>query len=114
MSYLQTFFTIMLMVQILHFIEECVTNLPRYFPLFNYPLKRYLTFEIIFTLFWLAVLLAPNFPQKTFLLSFFLILMFVVGVWHVSWSLLARKYMPGLITACFFIATFIVFYFLPN
>ncbi|OVE79440.1 hypothetical protein BVY00_00425 [bacterium G20] len=111
MGLLETFFLLSLMVQMLHSIEELSQGFNKKWYLFKMSFRAFLTFEILFTLFWVSVLVFTDFPARDYLQSFFLVLMFANGIQHLVWSGIAKKYMPGLITAFAHIAVFLVFYF---
>jgi len=108
---LELFFIISLGIQLIHSIEELSNNFHNKFPLFKMKFKTFLTFEIIFFLFWLLVLLLSIFPFRNYFMGFFIVLMFANGLWHLVWWGITKKYVPGLITAPLFIINFIIFYF---
>ncbi len=105
------FFTVSFITQLFHSAEELSTGFHKQWYLFKMPFYVFLTFEIVFTTFWLVVLLVDSFPFRTELMAFFLILMFANGIQHIVWGAVTKKYVPGLVTACFHIGVFIVFYF---
>ncbi len=76
--------------------------------------RFFLTFELIFTVFWLAVLFIHQFPFRFWLMGFFCMLMFANGVWHIVWFWFfekAKKYVPGLCTAFIHVGTFFVLFY---
>lgn len=99
MSPLEQFFTVSLLVQIIHSIEELVTGFHKKWYLFKMPFWIFFLFEIVFSSFWIVVWLWSDFPNRLRFQTFFLILMFVNGVQHLVWAAVTRKYVPGLITA---------------
>lgn len=98
-------------VQLLHSIEELSTGFHKKWYLFKMPFWVFLAFEILFTLFWAAVLFVQTFPYRENLLAFFILLMFANGVQHIVWWGWAKKYIPGLITAFIHVVIFMIFYF---
>ena len=108
---LETFFAIMMAIQFFHSIEELSNKFHEKFPLLKMSFRFFLTFEISFFVFWLLVFFAEQFPFRDYLMAFFIILMFTNGVWHIVWWGITRKYVPGLVTAPFFVITFLIFYF---
>lgn len=68
-------------------------------------------FEIVFLGFWIMVFCLNNFPMRNQLMAFFNVLMFANGIWHFTWFGIEKKYVPGIITAPFFILVFFIFYF---
>ena len=111
MQILDQFFLLSLLVQFAHSVEELSTGFHKKWYLFKMPFWVFLVFEIIFSSFWLLVLLAPAFPYRTILQEAFLILMFANGVQHIVWWGWSKKYVPGLITAFVHVLAFSNFYF---
>ncbi len=107
----ESIYIVMLGIQFLHSIEELSHNFHEKFPLFKMSFRFFLTFEIIFFSFWLAVILFQQFPLRSHLINIFILLMFVNGLWHLVWWGVIKKYVPGLMTAPFFIITFLIYYF---
>lgn len=112
MNYLETFFTLSLVIQLFHSAEELSTGFHRSWYLFKMPFKLFLAFELAFTSFWGAVLLIDSFPARPYLQAFFLVLMFANGVQHIVWCGFAKKYVPGLVTAFLHVGLFLAFYFM--
>ncbi len=111
MNFIEQFFAISLLVQIAHSIEELSTGFHKKWYMFKMPFWVFLTFEIIFEGFWIAVWLLQDFPSRILLQAFFLALMFANGVQHVVWAGNVKKYVPGLIIAPVHIIVFLVYYF---
>lgn len=111
MNLLEQFFTISLLIQVIHAIEELTTGFNKKWYAFKIPFWVFLAFEIIFEGFWIAVWLLQDFPNRTLLQAFFLALMFANGVQHIVWAGNVKKYVPGLITAPVHIIVFLVYYF---
>lgn len=108
---LETFFIISLITQLFHSVEELSTGFHKKWYLFKMPFKAFLLFEVIFSGLWISVLAFNNFPYREHFQSFFLVLMLANGVQHIVWWGMAKKYVPGLITAFVHICIFLVFYF---
>ena len=111
MSPLEQFFTISLLVQIAHSIEELSTGFHKKWYVFKMPFWVFFAFEVVFESFWISVWCFQNFPNRAYLQIFFLALMFANGVQHIVWAGNVKKYVPGLITAPIHIIVFLVFYF---
>ena len=111
MSLLEQFFTISLLVQIAHSVEELSTGFHNKWYVFKMPFWVFLAFELVFESFWIEVWLLHDFPSRTQLQVFFLALMFANGVQHIVWAGNVKKYVPGLITAPVHILVFLVYYF---
>jgi hypothetical protein len=110
-SLLQQFFLLSLIIQLAHSIEELSAGFHKKWYVFKMPFWSFLTFELLFSSFWILVLLVPEFPQRVYLQEFFLALMFANGVQHIVWWGHVKKYVPGLITAPLHILVFLTFYF---
>lgn len=108
---LETFFLLSLLTQVLHSVEELSQGFHKNWYLFKMSFRTFLIFEALFTLFWGLVLMFKDFPARPYLQSFFLVLMFANGIQHIVWAGVAKKYIPGLITAFAHITIFLVFYF---
>ncbi len=108
---LEQFFLASLIVQLFHSVEELSTGFHRKWYLFKMPFWVFLSFEIIFTAFWLLVLFTPTFPYRETLQGFFLVLMLANGIQHIIWSGVVKKYAPGLVTAPLHVLVFVVYYF---
>ncbi|OGH20775.1 MAG: hypothetical protein A3D74_05630 [Candidatus Levybacteria bacterium RIFCSPHIGHO2_02_FULL_37_13] len=101
----------MLLVQILHSVEELSTGFHKKWYFTKLSFKTFLIFEIIHNLFWSLVVFIKDFPYRSELLLFFIALMFANGVQHIVWFGFKKKYVPGLITAPIHIVLFFIFYF---
>ncbi len=111
MNLLQLFASLILVVQIVHSIEEITTGFHKRWFFFKMSFKFFLIFEILHNLFWIAVVLFQQFPYRLNLLALFIVLMFAQSLWHLAWWTMEKKYVPGLITAIIHVALFLVFYF---
>ena len=111
MGHLEHFFAYSLFVQLIHSIEELTTGFHKKWYLFKMPFGIFLAFEVLFSAFWITVLLLPGSSYRTYLQEFFLVLMFANGVQHLVWFGNTKKYVPGLITAPIHVMVFLVFYF---
>lgn len=111
MSTLETFFLIQMSVQLLHSIEELTQGFHRNNFFVKMSFLQFLAFEIVFTALWVIIFLARDLSFRSELLAFFMILMFANGVWHITWSRIKGRYVPGLITAFLHVISFLAFYF---
>jgi hypothetical protein len=107
---LEQFFIISLLVQLIHSVEELTTGFHKRWYLFKMPFQIFLSFEILFSAFWIFVYFS-SFAYRENFQVFFLILMFANGIQHLVWWGCEKKYVPGLITAFAHIAIFAIFYF---
>lgn len=111
MELINYFAPLIYFVQLAHSIEELSTGFHKRWYLFKMPFRVFLGFEIIFNIFWGTVLFYGPFPNREYLLAFFIALMFANGVQHLVWAGIVKKYVPGLITAPIHIVLFLLFYF---
>ncbi len=102
---------LMLLIQIIHSIEELTTGFNKQWYLTKLSFRSFFLFEIIHSLFWIAVVFVKDFPYRNNFLLFFIVLMFANGIQHLVWFGFKKSYVPGLITAPFLIALFLIFYF---
>lgn len=112
MELLEQFFIASLLVQLAHSTEELTTKFHKKWYLVKMPLRAFLLFELAFSGFWIFILFNKSFPSREYFQLFFLILMFANGIQHVVWFGVAKKYVPGLITAPVHIIIFSIFYFI--
>lgn len=108
---IEQFFILSLLVQMVHSVEELSTGFHRKWYLFKMPFCNFLAFEMLFLSFFVSVLLVSAFPYRNLVQEFFLVLMFANGLQHLVWWGVAKKYIPGLITAPLHIVVFLIFYF---
>ena len=109
MIHLEQFFLISLIVQLAHSIEELSTGFHKKWYLFKMPFWIFFLFEIVFTAFWVSVLLLTGFPHRESFQLAFLILMLANGIQHVIWACIVKKYVPGLVTAHLHILVFLLY-----
>lgn len=110
---IEQFFTVFLVIQLVHSVEELCTNFHERFPPMRMSFRFFLTFELLFNLLWICVLLFLDFPYRMPLMAFFNVLMFANGLWHLVWFWFiekSRRYIPGLVTAPLHVLTFLAFY----
>ena len=107
---LEVLYTMSLLVQLFHSIEELSTGFHKKWYLFTMPFWVFLAFEIAFSLFWIVVLVNRTFPNRELFQTSFLVLMFANGIQHLVWWRAKKKYVPGLITAFLHIFVFLIFY----
>lgn len=107
---IQTFATLIFIVQLFHSVEELSTGFYKKWFFFKMSFRTFLTFEILLYLLVLLILIF-NFPYKNYLLAFFIVLMFAQSLWHLAWWAMEKKYVPGLVTAIIHVVIFLIFYF---
>lgn len=111
MTYLETYFVILVAIQLLHSIEEIYTRFDKRWPLWKMSRRFFVIFEILFSALLIAVLFVKTIPNREVLMLLFNVSMFANGVWHLMWAGIEKRYVPGSITAPFFIIVFLLFYF---
>jgi hypothetical protein len=104
-----TFFAISCAIQIFHSLEEIVMRFEKFWPLWKMKRVTFISFEILFSLLFLYVLLFAPTYQLIFA-KLFLLTMFANGVWHIFWGWSDRKYVPGLVTAPLHIINLVIFF----
>ena len=104
------YFVALGITQLLHSQEEIWTGFHKKWFVFTMPRWLFITFEISFSLPIIVYIFNPNLPFANVYMSVFALLMFINGIEHIIWGLVVKRYVPGLITAPFFIAIFIVYY----
>jgi hypothetical protein len=110
MKNLQLFYSVVLAIQILHSIEELSTGFHKKWYLFKMPFWVFLAFEVVFSLFWVTVLVNKAFPSRELFQTSFLILMFANGIQHLVWWGIKKRYVPGLVTAFLHILVFLILF----
>lgn len=108
---LSSLVVLMIFVQIIHSVEEVLTRFDKEWKFIaRVNFKFMVSFLILFNLFWLIVLNYTSFPLRQELLSGFMVLMFGRSLVHIIWSLNAKKYTPGLLTAPLEALIYLAFY----
>jgi hypothetical protein len=90
---------LMYLAQLCHSFEELTHGFHKKWYLFKMPFWVFLTFEILFNLFWAVVIFSNVLANKETLLVVWIALMTLNGMQHVVWSVVLKKYVPGLYTA---------------
>jgi hypothetical protein len=111
MDSVEPFYITFVIIQLLHSQEEIYTHFEKRWPVWKMSRKFFVTFEVIFSALTLSVIFFKDFPGRYLFMSSFNVLMFANGVWHCMWAGVEKRYVPGLITAPFFIITFLIYYF---
>lgn len=111
MSTLEIYFLIFLIIQFFHSIEELTNKFHKKFPFGKLKFKQFFLFEVLFLAFWIAVFMLDIIPYRNELISVYILIMFANGLWHIVWWRMEKKYVPGLVTAPWFVITFLFFYF---
>jgi len=75
------------------------------------PRSVFVSFEILFSMLIIAYIANPDLPFANFIMPVFAYVMLINGIGHIVWGLVEKKYVPGLITAPFFVAIFTLYYF---
>lgn len=104
------YFVLFGVVQLIHSQEEIWTGFHRQWFVFTMPRALFIAFEIAFTIPILVYMLNPEAPGASVYMPWFMFVMLLNGMEHVVWAGVKKNYVPGLVTAPFFIILF-VFYF---
>lgn len=92
------FFAISCAIQLAHSLEEIFTHFEEKWPLWKMTRLTFVSFEIVFSIVFLyVVIFNPSF--ELVFAKAFLLIMFANGIWHIFWAGSVKKYVPGLITA---------------
>lgn len=105
------YFALMGLIQLAHSQEEIWTGFHKRWFVFTMPRSVFISFEVLFSLAIIVYIAKPNLPYAHAVMPAFNLLMMINGIGHIVWALVVKKYVPGLITAPFFVVTF-GFYFL--
>jgi len=111
MSDLELYFKILVGIQFLHSIEEICTRFAKRWPIWRMSQKTFVLLEIFFAFLVLSMVLIKTLPYRDIFMAIYSILMFANGVWHLMWAGIEKRYVPGLITAPFFLIVYLIFYF---
>lgn len=104
------YFVIFGIVQLIHSQEEIWNDFHKKWFVFKMPLAVFLAFEATLSAAILAYIVNPHLPGASIFMSWFMFLMFINGAEHIFWAAVAKKYVPGLITAPIFIILFGFYY----
>lgn len=107
---LEEYYTIFVILQLIHSQEEIRTGFYNVWPLMKMTKRFFVTFEIIFSI----IIVAPiflRFPYREQWMTVFVYLMLANGFEHLIWAVAKRKYVPGLVTALLFFPLFLMYYF---
>lgn len=102
---------LMYVTQLAHSFEELTRGFHKKWYVFKMPFLVFLTFEILFNLFWAVAIFSNMLPYKGILLMVWVVLITLNGIQHVIWAMIEKKYVPGLYTApihLVLVATFIL------
>lgn len=98
-------------VQLIHSQEEIWTGFHKRWFVFKMPRWVFVTFELVFSAVIVSYALWPDLPFSSLVMPSFVLIMLINGIGHIVWGLIERRYVPGLVTAPFFIVLFTVYYF---
>lgn len=104
------YFVLLGLAQLVHSQEEIWTGFYKRWFVFTMPRWVFLAFEVLFSLFTIAYMVKPDLPLAEVLMPAFALVMFINGIGHIVWGLIAKSYVPGLITAPLFVAVFAIYY----
>ena len=112
MDLVEKFYTYFVIVYLLHSQEEIYFHFEKIWPLWKMSRKFFITMEILLSILLISTIFIKVYPYRVFLMSLFNLLMFANGIWHITGAVLAKKYIPGLITAPFAVILFVIYYYL--
>lgn len=98
-------------IQLIHSQEEIWTNFHRRWFVFKMPRYVFVAFEMLLSALIVIYIVNPNIAPIKYVLPIFALTMLINGVGHVIWSLVEKRYVPGLVTAPAFIIIFLAYFF---
>lgn len=104
------FFVFFGILQLMHSQEEIWTGFHKKWFVFTMPRALFVAFEVAFTIPIIAYIVNPNLAGASIYMPWFMFLMLLNGMEHVIWATVKKSYVPGLITAPFFILLFALYY----
>lgn len=104
------YFVLLGLTQLAHSQEEIWTGFHKSWFVFTMPSWVFIVFEVLFSIPIIAYIANPHLLYADVYMPAFALVMFVNGIGHIVWGLVARSYVPGLVTAPFFIAIFVFYY----
>ena len=111
MEHIEFYFKILVIIQLLHSQEEIWGKFEKRWPVWKMSREFFVTVEILFSALLILMFFIPTLPYRYQFMVFFNWFMFANGIWHMMWAAIEKRYVPGLITAPFFIIVFSIFYF---
>lgn len=107
---LHDWFVIFGVLQLIHSQEEIWTGFHRKWFVFTMPRALFVAFEVVLSSFILLYLFNPQAAGANGFMSWFIFVMLLNGMEHIIWAAVKKSYVPGLITAPFFVVLFAFYY----
>ncbi len=104
------YFVTLGLIQLAHSQEEIWTNFHKRWFVFTMPRWVFITFEVLFSVPIIIYIANPDLPLADWYMPLFAVAMFANGIGHIVWGLVAKEYVPGLVTAPLFGAAFVFYY----
>ncbi len=93
-------------LQLLHSQEEIWTGFHKKWFLWPMPLWLFVTFEVILSATIIVYMINPQLPGASGFMTWFMFVMLLNGMEHIIWAAMKKSYVPGLVTAPFFVVLF--------
>lgn len=108
---IEQYYAVFVALQLIHSQEEIHTGFHSKWPVFSWPKKAFVAFELVFSLFIVGMLFVRSLPFRELWFYLFNLLMFANGVEHLIWAASVKKYVPGLVSS-FALTAFFLYYYL--
>lgn len=105
-----SWFVLFGILQLIHSQEEIWTGFHKKWFVFTMPRWVFLTFEAALSSVIILYMLKPELAGAHTFMVWFMFAMLLNGMEHVIWGAVKKSYVPGLVTAPFFILLFIFYY----
>ena len=107
---LHAYFIVFGIVQLLHSQEEIWTGFHKKWFVLTMPRWVFVSFEAILSAAIVTYLLGPHLLGAAAFSQWFIFAMLLNGMGHIIWAAIEKSYVPGLVTAPFFVLLFGVYY----
>ena len=97
-------------LQLAHSQEEIWTGFHKKWFVFTMPSWVFLCFEAVLSATIIVYILRPHLAGAGVLTPWFIFAMLLNGMEHIIWAAVKKSYVPGLVTAPFFVVLFGVYY----
>jgi hypothetical protein len=105
-----SYFVIFGILQIIHSQEEIWTGFHEKWFVFSMPRWLFLTFEFVLSATIITYTFKPQLNGADHFMQWFIFAMLLNGIEHIVWAAVKKTYVPGLVTAPFFVLLFAAYY----
>ncbi|OGK63048.1 hypothetical protein A2334_00210 [Candidatus Roizmanbacteria bacterium RIFOXYB2_FULL_38_10] len=111
MGLVERYYTYFVIIYLFHSQEEIYTHFEKVWPLWKMSRRFFITMEILLSTLLISAIFITNYPYRIGLMSIFNLVMFANGIWHITGAILAKRYIPGLVSSPFAVILFLIYYF---